>query len=551
MIYGLGRGITLEHPIPVPITRESQEKTVAQLNHLEAKINNLQESIRAECKAEQEKLMEKVEAEQAKHDQEIINKLEVQDKRVTAMINQVKDNTERELVGEKRKIDELNKHVCDELVQLHAITAEFNVQIIEYKSDVEERMDHINEKVEKVHEKLSEKVEGLQKRVGETAELVKSRVEKELSVVQGQYVQLKATVNNMKEKMMNQVGQINENITNDPIPPSPTTATINSECHTNVVNGNSSACNLPSCNMCMNENESVGGISGNVRQNTVHGHHVHPDFTIPLFDASKDMNPVFHIRQLDEYMTIKAIPPALQLSIAYKSLTGILNLHLAQTIRHNLKDYGAFRSAFLQAWWSVAEQSLVRCRLYQSKYDPKSDLSLSAHFLKHATAATYLDPKPTDREVIEAVRFHYETGIQRAMLTANLNTVPEAFDLLRRIEVMEFQSGFHPRDKSPKRFTNDSDRRYQNHRGPNNNYGSNNNNRHDQRNVRNTWIHRDNNNQRRSRSRDDQRGGYVRSMENDARRSRLNPDAPNFRSHSERNRDEGPRRNASPRLENE
>jgi hypothetical protein len=64
--------------------------------------------------------------------------------------------------------------------------------------------------------------------------------------------------------------------------------------------------------------------------------------------------------------------------------------------------------------------------LYQGKYDRNSGLSLSGHFLKHATIAPYLDHKPTEIEIVEAIRYHYPIGIQRAMLSTQIKSIEEA-----------------------------------------------------------------------------------------------------------------------------
>jgi hypothetical protein len=67
---------------------------------------------------------------------------------------------------------------------------------------------------------------------------------------------------------------------------------------------------------------------------------------------------------------------------------------------------------------------------------------LSGYFLKHATTASYLDPRPSHVEIIEAIHYHYPIGVQRAMLTTQLRTIEDMLDLLRRAEVMETSEGF-------------------------------------------------------------------------------------------------------------
>jgi hypothetical protein len=48
------------------------------------------------------------------------------------------------------------------------------------------------------------------------------------------------------------------------------------------------------------------------------------EFPLPLFDENSD-NPVFHLKQLDNYMKLRDIPAAGRLTVAYRSLNGILS----------------------------------------------------------------------------------------------------------------------------------------------------------------------------------------------------------------------------------
>jgi hypothetical protein len=158
-----------------------------------------------------------------------------------------------------------------------------------------------------------------------------------------------------------------------------------------------------------------------------------PDFPLPLFDENSDVNPVFHLRPLDEFMKLKGIPKACQLAVAYRSLAGDLSRQWAETGSHQLRDYESFRKELLNICWSASQQSLIKCSLYQGKYNRQSNLPLSGHFLKCATVASYLDPRPADTEVIGAVTYHFPTGVQRAMLSTQLRSI----DLLNRVEIVE------------------------------------------------------------------------------------------------------------------
>jgi hypothetical protein len=57
--------------------------------------------------------------------------------------------------------------------------------------------------------------------------------------------------------------------------------------------------------------------------------------------------------------------------------------------------------------------------------------------LKYATLASYLDPKPTEVEITEALRSHYLPYIQRAMVNKQLKTIADTLEALRRLELID------------------------------------------------------------------------------------------------------------------
>jgi hypothetical protein len=122
---------------------------------------------------------------------------------------------------------------------------------------------------------------------------------------------------------------------------------------------------------------------------------------------------------------------------------------------NQVRDYESFKREFLNTWWSTSQQSLVKCSLYQDKYDKRSNMSLSAHFLKYATIATYLQPKLSELEIVEAIRFHYPLHIQRVLLTVQSKNISETLNLIKRIQVME-KHDFYLRTRNEK-FTSTID----------------------------------------------------------------------------------------------
>jgi hypothetical protein len=81
--------------------------------------------------------------------------------------------------------------------------------------------------------------------------------------------------------------------------------------------------------------------------------------------------------------------------------------------------------------------------------------------LKYTTMASYLEPRPTNVEIIEAIRYHFPIGVQRAMLTNQLRTIEETLDLLKRVEVMEASEGFQKPHSQPQRLKTKFSDRYE------------------------------------------------------------------------------------------
>jgi hypothetical protein len=89
------------------------------------------------------------------------------------------------------------------------------------------------------------------------------------------------------------------------------------------------------------------------------------------------------MKQLDEYMKFKGIPAACQMAVAYRSSAGSLSRQWAETVSHQISDYESFRKALQNSLWSTyQQQNLMKCSLHQGRYNRRSNLSLSALFLK-------------------------------------------------------------------------------------------------------------------------------------------------------------------------
>jgi hypothetical protein len=71
------------------------------------------------------------------------------------------------------------------------------------------------------------------------------------------------------------------------------------------------------------------------------------ELPLPLYDDTTEMNPVFHIRSLEELMNFRNVPQQLRLTIACRSTVGQIGRQWVEAISPNLRDYEAFKKAFL------------------------------------------------------------------------------------------------------------------------------------------------------------------------------------------------------------
>ena len=229
------------------------------------------------------------------------------------------------------------------------------------------------------------------------------------------------------------------NNSNNPNNASPSTGQQGISVNDPVQSSESRTCSCESgnCDVCMGSNVNQCRIVTCAEAHQVSSFLSSSELPLPLFNEDKDTNPVYHLRQLDQFLQFRGVPKAMQLAVAFRSIVGPMSSQWLETVSWNLQDYTQFKQVFLKTWWSTARQSLVKCRLYQGIYDRNSGLSLSGYFLKQATIASYLDPKPTEIEITEALRYHYPIGIQRAMLSTQIRSIEETLDLLKRVEAME------------------------------------------------------------------------------------------------------------------
>jgi hypothetical protein len=442
--------------------QDSNEQMQALQNKVAASNSELQESVRAAIKSETEKLIKRFELENERLNKEFSERLHSEVMKCTHLIGQVQKDTEAELVAVKKNIQAASAGLEDRMdqhsSQTNSILDELTSRVIVNRSEVdtnvnklEKRVASLDREIGQVKDAIRENNDDMKKQQKENVELITQRANKEKLENESQFARLHSEIKALKsrvsekERVVRTADSAESCEAGNPVPLSPTAVgmvdNVNSVEQVSV--NTSCACMSSSCKVCEKNGVNASNVAVTEGHSSASSYLSNSDFPLPLFDESSDVNPVFHLRQLDEFMKLKGIPKACQLAVAYRSLAGSLSRQWAETVSHQLSDYESFRQAFMDTWWSPSQQSLVRCSLYQGKYNRQSNLSLSAYFLKYTTMATYLDPRPTDAEIIEAIRYHFPISIQRAMLSTQLRSMGEALDLLKRIEVMERQENFN------------------------------------------------------------------------------------------------------------
>jgi hypothetical protein len=87
--------------------------------------------------------------------------------------------------------------------------------------------------------------------------------------------------------------------------------------------------------------------------------------------------------------------------------------------------------------WDETQQSEIRCRLYQDRYNYRSGESLSEHYIRYANMASILSPAMSDQDLLGAMISHYEPRIQRCLISANLKSTQETLAFLTKLQSLE------------------------------------------------------------------------------------------------------------------
>jgi hypothetical protein len=415
------------------IQKSVQESIKEGNDKLRGEINKLKEEVQAETKG----LIDRFQKQQEQLDKSLNAKLQFEVTKVMKSVREVREDSEREIVAAKRSFDGLAKELHEKVEANLSSTKELNAslysQVILHKEDVDKQ-------VKDISDKLDQNKTELQKGAEEEVERLTKELKKIESSNKDQYDLLNNEVTVLKSRL-------SENMSNaSTLPPNEINcmhSNRSASCESNDVasvpqpleGGNVNSGVNESCVDRMNASANVPGINvSSFASTSCLGPN---ELILPGFDDYNKVNAIFHLNELENYFLLKGTPKRLWLAIALRSLTDVTAKRWVSAISHSLTDYGQFKVAFVNAFWSPSKQSKVRKSIYQDKYDRQSGLSLSAHFLKYAVQASYLQPKLEDSELISALMSHYPVFVQRNFCTMQIRTTQEAIEFLQRIESIE------------------------------------------------------------------------------------------------------------------
>ncbi|PNF20254.1 hypothetical protein B7P43_G15482 [Cryptotermes secundus] len=254
------------------------------------------------------------------------------------------------------------------------------------------------------------------------------------------------------------------------------------------------------------------------------------ELSLPYFDDRGKINAMYHLKQLDEYFALKGVPKEIQLAISLRSITDPTVKDWVSAVSHTLQYYSQFKSAFADAYWNQVTQGNVRKSIYQDKYNKQNGLTLSGHFLKYAVLASYLRPKMSDVELINALMSHFALHIQRSFASVQVTSIQDAVNFLQRLESIEGNDSYQDSNRVPKSQETQNPHGLQPYHGYNRYKGNNNF-------VTQTFVSRPNEYNRRGRNwrgnREYAEQNYGRHREVDRRsssanRQMLDPNAPPY-----------------------
>jgi hypothetical protein len=158
------------------------------------------------------------------------------------------------------------------------------------------------------------RAEDLQKRQKESITQLKKEVETEKSGNERRFQLLSSAIDKLKDKLaggtpmtcgteVTRLREVTDAVHGSLTPPP--SANLGNMARIENVSCN---CNLNSCATCVDGGAICESATDPVRSHSANGYLSYADFPVPQFDDSSEVNLIFHLNQLDEFMRLRCVP---------------------------------------------------------------------------------------------------------------------------------------------------------------------------------------------------------------------------------------------------
>jgi hypothetical protein len=231
-------------------------------------------------------------------------------------------------------MDELPSRVEDIRVEVDTRVNQLGIKV----TQVDSKLGSLDIKIKVARNNVQENADEILRRQRECAEQIQVEMQREKERVEKRIEKLRSE--RVSRELIQGMGVVN-----------PTSGVTESVRGIATIN---ETMNVPTTTSCFLG--TPGGINTNVSashapinestRSSVYSSLSNCDFSLPIFDEGMGVNPLFHIRQLDEFIQLRGALPAHQLAIARKSTAGNLSKQWLEAIYDKLKDYDDFRKHF-------------------------------------------------------------------------------------------------------------------------------------------------------------------------------------------------------------
>jgi hypothetical protein len=167
------------------------------------------------------------------------------------------------------------------------------------------------------------------------------------------------------------------------------------------------------------------------------------ELTLPIFSDHATQIVGNFLRELELYFELKGVSENLKLPLASKAIRDPFTKAWLNAEYDKIGTYGQFKKQITQLLWNDQKQSNIRCRIFQDKYDRNGGETLAAHYLRYVNLAANLHPPLSEYDMLGAITAHFPYGIQKCMISANLNSTQDAVNLLGKLHAMDEENQRH------------------------------------------------------------------------------------------------------------